>query len=158
MTLYANRYPLRKYPLGVLLYGFREAFSSRPDRSNRLASSSRMSFGPRPSLDSMTMLWNQRSVDVALGLPFNIASYALLTMMIAQVVGLKPGDFVHTFGDVHIYLNHIEQVKTQLAREPYPLPEMRLNPAVTDLFAFCYEDFELLNYRCHPAIRAPIAV
>jgi thymidylate synthase len=100
----------------------------------------------------------QRSADVFLGVPFNIASYSLLTMMIAQVVGLEPGDFVHTFGDVHIYLNHLEQVETQLAREPYPLPEMRINPDVTDLFAFRYEDFELVNYQHHPLIRAPIAV
>jgi len=100
----------------------------------------------------------QRSADVFLGVPFNIASYALLTMMIAQVVDLEPGDFVHTFGDVHIYLNHLEQVETQLSREPYPLPEMKINPQRRDLFSFRYDDFELAGYQYHPAIRAPIAV
>jgi len=100
----------------------------------------------------------QRSADVFLGVPFNIASYALLTLMIAQVSGLEPGDFVHTFGDVHIYLNHMDQVQTQLSREIFPPPTMKLNPEIEDLFDFRYEDFELVNYQCHPGISAPIAV
>jgi thymidylate synthase len=100
----------------------------------------------------------QRSADIFLGVPFNIASYALLTMMIAQVTGLKPGEFIHTLGDAHLYLNHLEQAQTQLAREPRPLPSMRLNPEKTSLFDFTFDDFELLNYDPHPAIKAPVAV
>jgi len=100
----------------------------------------------------------QRSADIFIGVPFNIASYALLTMMIAQVCDLEPGDFVHTFGDAHLYLNHLEQAELQLSRQPYPLPQMIINPEVTNLFDFRFEDFELINYQSHPHIKAPIAI
>lgn len=100
----------------------------------------------------------QRSADVFLGVPFNIASYALLTLMIAQVCDLEPGEFVHTFGDVHLYSNHVEQAKLQLSRTPYPLPVMTLNPQVKDIFGFHFEDFTLEHYQSHPGIKAPVAV
>ena len=100
----------------------------------------------------------QRSADIFLGVPFNIASYALLTLMVAQVTGLKPGEFIHTLGDAHLYLNHLEQTDLQLSREPLPLPQMKINPEVTDLFSFKFEDFELTNYESHPHIKAPVAI
>ena len=100
----------------------------------------------------------QRSADVFLGVPFNIASYALLTMMIAQVCDLEPGDFVHSFGDVHLYNNHIEQAKLQLTRTPFELPTLKINPAVKDIFSFDFSDFTIENYQCHPGIKAPVAI
>jgi thymidylate synthase len=102
--------------------------------------------------------WYQRSADVFLGVPFNIASYALLTLMVAQVCELEPGEFIHSFGDVHLYSNHIEQANLLLTREPFQLPTMRINPDVKDIFSFQFEDFTLENYQSHPSIKAPVAV
>ena len=108
--------------------------------------------------DTLSCQLYQRSADVFLGVPFNIASYALLTMMMAQVTGLKPGEFVHTLGDAHLYSNHMEQTRKQLAREPRSLPTMKINPDISSLFDFTYDDFELVDYDPHPAINAPVAV
>ena len=108
--------------------------------------------------DRLSCQLYQRSADIFLGVPFNIASYALLTMMVAQVTGLKPGEFVHTLGDAHLYSNHLEQARLQTTRQPYPLPQMKLNPEVTSIFDFRYEDFELTDYQAHPHIKAEISV
>ncbi|MBN1517769.1 thymidylate synthase [Candidatus Sumerlaeota bacterium] len=115
-------------------------------------------FYVEPSQGTLSCMMTQRSADMFLGVPFNIASYSLLTYMVAQVCGLKPGKFIHSIGDAHIYSNHVEQVREQLSRAPMRPPRLRLNPAVKDLFAFRFDDFELLDYQSHPAIKAPMAV
>jgi thymidylate synthase len=148
-----------------------DALRKNPDSRRHLVSAWNPAELPRMALAPCHLLFQfyvadgrlscqmyQRSADLFLGVPFNIASYALLTQMIAQVVGLRCGDFVHTFGDAHIYVNHFEQVREQLARAPRPFPRMRLNPEVRDLFAFRFEDFTLEGYDPHPAIKAPVAV
>lgn len=114
--------------------------------------------GPGGSKRRLSCQLYQRSADVFLGVPFNIASYALLTMMIAQSCDMEPGEFIHSFGDVHLYNNHFEQALLQLSRTPFPLPLMKINPDVKDLFDFRFQDFELVNYQSHPAIKAPVAV
>jgi thymidylate synthase len=108
--------------------------------------------------DTLSCQLYQRSADIFLGVPFNIASYSLLTMMVAQVCGLQAGEFIHTFGDVHLYANHIEQAQLQLSRKPYPLPTMHINPDVSNIFEFQYDDFELTNYQAHPHIKAQVSV
>jgi len=148
-----------------------ETLKSKPDSRRHLVSAwnpaevDRMALPPCHALfqfyvagGRLSCQMYQRSADLFLGVPFNIASYALLTLMVAQVTGLKPAEFVLTLGDAHLYLNHLEQAREQVGRAPRPLPRMRLNPAVTDLFAFAYEDFTLEGYEPHPAIKAPIAV
>jgi thymidylate synthase len=148
-----------------------EQIKTNPDSRRLIVSAWNVSDVPRMALPPCHLLFQfyvaegrlscqlyQRSADIFLGVPFNIASYALLTMMVAQATGLEPGDFVHTLGDAHLYDNHLEQAALQLTRLPRPLPTMRLNPAVTDLFAFRFEDFTLENYEPHPHIKAPVAV
>jgi thymidylate synthase len=148
-----------------------EQIKTNPDSRRLIVSAWNVSDVPRMALPPCHLLFQfyvaedrlscqlyQRSADIFLGVPFNIASYALLTMMVAQTTGLEPGDFVHTLGDAHLYDNHLEQAALQLTRTPLPLPTMRLNPAVTDLFAFRFEDFALENYEPHPHIKAPVAV
>jgi thymidylate synthase len=133
-----------------------ESIQKRPDSRRHVVSSWNVADIPRMHLPPCQLY--QRSCDVFLGVPFNIASYALLTMMMAQVCKLKPGDFIWTGGDVHIYDNHLDQVKLQMTRTPYPLPQMKINPDVKDIFSFRFEDFELVNYQAHPHIPGIVAV
>ena len=148
-----------------------EQIKTNPDSRRLIVSAWNVADVPRMALAPCHMMFQfhvndgrlscqlyQRSADVFLGVPFNIASYALLTMMVAQVTGLEPGEFVHTFGDAHLYVNHLEQAQLQLERQPRPLPRMVINPKVHDIFAFEYEDFSLVDYQPHPSIKAPIAV
>lgn len=148
-----------------------EQIQSNPDSRRLIVSAWNVADVPQMALPPCHLLFQfyvangrlscqlyQRSADVFLGVPFNIASYALLTMMMAQVTGFEPGEFVHTFGDAHLYLNHLEQAEEQLSREPRPLPTMEINPAIQSIFDFRFEDFRLLNYDPHPRIPAPVAV
>jgi thymidylate synthase len=148
-----------------------ELLKTQPDSRRMIVSAWNVADLPRMALPPCHLLFQfyvvngklscqlyQRSADVFLGVPFNIASYALLTMMVAQVSGLQPGEFIHTFGDAHLYTNHIAQAQLQLQREPRPLPTMNLNPDVTNLFEFRFDDFELVDYDPHPHIKAPVAV
>jgi len=148
-----------------------DAIRTNPDSRRLIVSAWNVADVPRMALPPCHLLFQfyvaegrlscqlyQRSADVFLGVPFNIASYALLTLMVAQVTSLEPGDFVHTFGDAHLYDNHLEQARLQLSREPRPLPTLRLNPDVQSLFDFQYDDFQLENYNPHPHIAAPVAV
>ncbi len=148
-----------------------EAIKAEPDSRRLIVSAWNVSELDRMALPPCHLLFQfyvaegrlscqlyQRSADLFLGVPFNIASYAALTMMVAQVCGLAPGDFVHTLGDTHLYLNHLDQVREQLEREPYPAPRLRLNPEVSSIFDFRFDDFELVDYQAHPHIKAPISV
>lgn len=148
-----------------------EQIKTNPDSRRMIVSAWNVGELPRMALPPCHLLFQfyvaegrlscqlyQRSADIFLGVPFNIASYSLLTMMLAQVCGLRPGEFVHTLGDVHLYLNHLDAARSQLSRQPYPLPEMKINPVVDSIFDFRYQDFELLNYQSHPHIPADISV
>ena len=148
-----------------------EAIQKEPDSRRLIVSAWNVSELPRMALPPCHLLFQfyvaegrlscqlyQRSADLFLGVPFNIASYAALTMMVAQVCGLEPGDFVHTLGDTHLYVNHLDQAREQLGREPFPRPQLHLNPDVSSIFDFRFEDFELINYQAHPHIKAPISV
>ncbi len=164
--------PLSKEEIYQTYFGYRDTFAVRDSKEYKMRSARvdevTEAEGRTKTLDDLAALGlptqklscqlYQRSADIFLGVPFNIASYALLTMMVAKQVGMVPGDFVHTFGDVHLYSNHVEQATEQLTREPFAFPHMGINPNVPDIFSYTIDDFELFNYNCHPAIKAPVAV